>query len=153
MENRVRKKLSPSPPPKKKKADLTIPYPLFSHFSALRNTFASAYWRFRFVCQCIFYFLVMTVTLVQVYYPKPSELYGAYFPIVVFSVIFLWLEFRQFLRSPLQYITSPYNILDLIVYSLPLAGGIGEIVQGDAIKKATRVWSFAILFIYIHIVS
>jgi hypothetical protein len=98
---------------------------------------------------------VLTVTLFQVYYPKPSELYGTYFPIVVFSVIFLWLEFQQYLRSPVQYITSPYNILDLIVYSLPLAGGIEGIVQGplDIGIKATRVWSFAILFIYIHIVS
>ncbi|KAG0086381.1 hypothetical protein BGZ92_008181 [Podila epicladia] len=117
------------------------------------NTFASAYWRFRFVSQCLFYLLVLTVTLFQVYYSKPSELYGAYFPIVAFSVIFLWLEFRQFLRNPLRYITSPYNILDTIVYALPLAGGIAGIVQGalDVESKATRVWSFAILFIYIHI--
>lgn len=50
---------------------------------------------------------------------------------------------------------SPYNIVDLIVYTLPLAGGIVGIVQRalEVETKALRVWSFAILFIYIHIVS
>lgn len=50
---------------------------------------------------------------------------------------------------------SPYNIVDLIVYTLPLAGGIVGIVQevNEVETRALRVWSFAILFIYIHIVS
>ncbi|KAG0038855.1 hypothetical protein BGZ82_010652 [Podila clonocystis] len=117
------------------------------------NTFASAYWKFRFISQCIFYLLVLTVSFFQVYYSKPSELYGTYFPIVVLSAIFLWLEFQQGLRNPVRYITSPYNILDVIVYALPLAGGTAGIVQGamHMDNRATRIWSFAILFIYIHI--
>ncbi|KAF9303676.1 hypothetical protein BGZ74_003270 [Mortierella antarctica] len=93
------------------------------------NTFASAYWRFRFICQCLYYLLVLTVTLLQVYYPTFLDLTNAYIPIVVFSVIFLWLEFQQFLRIKAQYFMSPYNIVDLIVYTLPLAGGIVGIVQ------------------------
>ncbi|KAG0019050.1 hypothetical protein BGZ81_009949 [Podila clonocystis] len=84
------------------------------------NTFASAYWRFRFICQCLYYLLVLTLTLLQVYYPTPLDLTRAYIPIVVFSVIFLWLEFQQFLRVKTQYFKSPYNIVDLIVYTLPL---------------------------------
>ncbi|KAF9318690.1 hypothetical protein BG003_010726 [Podila horticola] len=117
------------------------------------NTFASAYWRFRFICQCLYYLLVLTVTLLQVYYPTFLDLTSAYIPVVVFSVIFLWLEFQQFLRIKAQYFMSPYNIVDLIVYTLPLAGGIVGIVQevNEVETRALRVWSFAILFIYIHI--
>lgn len=107
------------------------------------------------IFQCLYYLLVLIVTVFQVYYPTPSDLYGAFFAIMIFSVIFLWLEFQQFLRSKQQYLTSPYNIADLIVYTLPLAGSIVEIVEQVAgvETKSTRVWSFAVLFVYIHIVS
>ncbi|KAF9215385.1 hypothetical protein BGZ59_001506 [Podila verticillata] len=116
------------------------------------NTFASAYWTFRFVCQCLYYLLVLTVTVLQVYYPTPLNFY-IYIPIVATSLIFLWLEFQQFLRLESHYFMSPYNIVDLVVYTLPLAGGVVGIVQGvlEVETKALRVWSFAILFIYIHI--
>ncbi|KAG0031916.1 hypothetical protein BGZ82_006742 [Podila clonocystis] len=111
------------------------------------NTFASAYWRFRFICQCLYHLLVLTLTLLQVYYPTPLDLTRAYIPIVVFSAIFLWVEFQQFLRIKAQYFKSPYNTVDLIVYTLPLAGGIVGIVQevNEAETRALRLFELRVI--------
>ncbi|KAF9397634.1 hypothetical protein BGZ94_006250, partial [Podila epigama] len=116
------------------------------------NTFGNAYWAFRFIFQCIFYLLVLTLSLLQVYYPKPANFFGISVAIIAFSAIFLWLEFQQFLRNPGGYFTSPYNYVDVLVYVLPMATGIVDIIQEQLgiEEKTTRVMSFAVLAIYIH---
>ncbi|KAG9071773.1 hypothetical protein KI688_005989 [Linnemannia hyalina] len=52
--------------------------------------------------------------------------------IIVVAFIFLWLELVQLLRDKRDYIRSVYNWVDLLVFLLPLAGAINQIliIQG-----------------------
>lgn len=99
----------------------------------------------------------MVVSFLQVYSDTPSDLSGAFVAIVVCSALFLWFEFQQFLKSPKRYILSPYNYLDISVYTVPLIVGILHIVEFSKAEVtsdiSTRILSFAILIVYLHLVS
>lgn len=89
---------------------------------------------------------------------NPEELKGAFIAIIVVAAVFLWLELLQCLQNPRGYLSSPYNYVDLVVYSLPLVASavqIAEIVQNSGNIDATgntRAFSFTILVIYLHLV-
>lgn len=68
-----------------------------------RNTIGHSYWLFRFVFQCFFYAMVVIAALMQVYYPKPSQLIELFIAIIVVASIFLWLELLQAVHSWSRY--------------------------------------------------
>ncbi|KAG0286911.1 hypothetical protein BGZ98_004886, partial [Dissophora globulifera] len=116
------------------------------------NTFASYYWQTRLFFQCIYYLLVLAVTLLQIYDPsnKGTGVFGA---IVAYASVFLWLEFIQCMKAPNEYLRSPYNYVDLAVFLLPLAASIVQLWETETIYgvKNERVFSFSILVIYLHL--
>ncbi|KAF9182445.1 hypothetical protein BGZ50_004911 [Haplosporangium sp. Z 11] len=61
------------------------------------NTIGFNYCMIRFVFQCCYYLLVLTVVLLQVYGGHNGTLFGAFIAIAVCSVLFLWLELIQIL--------------------------------------------------------
>ncbi|KAG0327967.1 hypothetical protein BGZ99_006466, partial [Dissophora globulifera] len=116
------------------------------------NTFANYYWKTRLFFQCIYYLLVLAVTLLQIYDPsnKGTGVFGA---IVAYASVFLWLEFIECMKSPPEYLRSPYNYVDLVVYLLPLAASVVQLWESDTIYGVAneRLFSFSILVIYLHI--
>ncbi|KAF9577453.1 hypothetical protein BGW38_007326, partial [Lunasporangiospora selenospora] len=59
------------------------------------NTIGFKFWLIRFVSQCIYYILIVAAAAIQVYKPKPELQLGVLIAIIIYSGIFLWLEFLQ----------------------------------------------------------
>lgn len=68
---------------------------IFSH----RNTIGVWYWLFRFVFQCIYYSLVLTAAILQVYLSDPSIVFGVFIAIIVMAAVFVSLEVLQAARG------------------------------------------------------
>lgn len=121
-----------------------------------RNTFARSYWLARFTFQCLYYVLVLTTTLLQVYSSRPSDLTGAFIAIIVYSSVFLCLEVIQFVKGKRDYVMSPYNWIDVFVFALPLAASVLQLKQiadpALITHQSPRAFSFSILLIYLHLV-
>ncbi|KAK3828030.1 MAG: hypothetical protein J3Q66DRAFT_321662, partial [Benniella sp.] len=118
------------------------------------NTIGYKYWLVRFFWQFIFYVLVLVAVLMQVYDPTQGySLKGVFIAIIVMGAIFLVLELRQLFSSPRRYITSPYNVVDLLAFGLPLAGSIIQVIniENDYTSGNISTLSFAVLFIFLHI--
>ncbi|KAF9083099.1 hypothetical protein BGX27_004249, partial [Mortierella sp. AM989] len=76
---------------------------------------------------------------------NPVELFYA---IATISAIFLWLEVNQFLRRKKRYFRSFYNIIDIITFSLPLAGSIHQLlINGSGSRGYPGILSFSVVFI------
>lgn len=121
-----------------------------------RNTIGYSYWFFRFMSQCIFYFLVFFAAVFQVYdRNNPNPTIGHFIAILVLGAIFLWLELLQAIRSWHRYKRSSYNMLDLVAYGLPMIASIDQIVihQMDVYAGNTRILSFSVLVVFLHMVS
>ncbi|KAF9280663.1 hypothetical protein BGZ88_012049 [Linnemannia elongata] len=129
------------------------------------NTIGFNYWLIRFLGQVCYYILVLTAIFLQIYgkqeqdAPKEGEKKsnlgqdGLFISIIVVAFIFLWLEFVQLLKDKRGYIRSIYNLVDLFVFLLPLAGAVNQflIIRG-VIEKGLNpgLLSFSILFIFLH---
>ncbi|KAK3828025.1 MAG: hypothetical protein J3Q66DRAFT_321646, partial [Benniella sp.] len=118
------------------------------------NTIGYKYWLVRFCWQFVFYIMVFVAVLLQVYDPTQGySLKGVFIAIIVMGAIFMVLELRQFFSNPRRYVTSPYNVVDLLAFGVPLAGSIIQIVNIDTDNnqghKATL--SFSVLFVFLHI--
>ncbi|ORY99578.1 hypothetical protein BCR41DRAFT_215544 [Lobosporangium transversale] len=116
------------------------------------DKFASSYWLARFFFQCIYYLMVLMASFLQVY-AEPSTTVFLLICIVAMAVMFLWLEVIQCLGGPRRYIKNAFNIVDICAYVLPLSASIVQLVtlvrgEGDG---NSRVFSFAILAVYWHI--
>ncbi|KAF9414892.1 hypothetical protein BGZ94_000245, partial [Podila epigama] len=103
----------------------------YSSFNS--NTIGYQYWLGRFLLQCVYYLLVLIAVYVQIYWEQ-EPIYLLYFVIILFSAIFLWLEALQFFRNQLQYIMSPYNVVDMAVFALPLAASIKQIASDPGVR-------------------
>ncbi|KAK3823116.1 MAG: hypothetical protein J3Q66DRAFT_385581 [Benniella sp.] len=115
-------------------------------------------WTIRRLFQLSYYLLIAIVVLVQVYpIMRIAYLKTFLYMIIAMSLFFLHLEFKQFLSDHWSYITSPYNIVDLIVAGLPLVGSIQLLVNmamyenTDALGN-TRLLSYSIMAVYGHII-
>ncbi|KAG0308231.1 hypothetical protein BGZ98_008572 [Dissophora globulifera] len=119
------------------------------------NTFASSNWLPRFIFQCLYYILVLTVTLLQVYSDQPENLKSAFVAIIAYSSVFLWLELIQFMKGWRSYLASPYDSLNVFVFALPMSASVTQLLQiadpGVSSSQSSRVFSFSILFIYLHL--
>ncbi|KAG0269067.1 hypothetical protein BGZ95_002202 [Linnemannia exigua] len=78
------------------------------------ETIGFMYWFLRFFCQCIYYILIITAVLTQVYSPEPSKLYGVFVTIIVIGVVFVFLEILQAMTDVKRYIKSHYNFVDVL---------------------------------------
>ncbi|KAG0295173.1 hypothetical protein BGZ96_012369 [Linnemannia gamsii] len=129
------------------------------------NTIGFNYWLVRFLGQMCYYILVLTAIFLQIYEEKNGDatkegerkadigLDGLFLAIIVVSFIFLWLEFVQLLKDKRGYIRSIYNMVDLFVFLLPLAGAINQflIIRGVIVKGLNPgLLSFSVLFIFLH---
>ncbi|KAF9289633.1 hypothetical protein BGZ68_008943 [Mortierella alpina] len=109
-------------------------------------------------CQLVYYTIVLTVTLLQVYPGQMplTNLQGPFIAIIALGAMFLYLELQQFLADYWKYVRSPYNLVDLAVFSLPAIGSIQLLINMPKDEDTTvignsRVLSFAIVVIYIHL--
>ncbi|KAG0361305.1 hypothetical protein BC939DRAFT_527754 [Gamsiella multidivaricata] len=121
------------------------------------NSFACMPWGLRFVGQLLYYALVLTVTLIQVY-PNMmlTDLRGPLIIVVSMGCMFLYLELQQFLADHWKYVKTPYNVVDVLVFLLPVIGSIQLLINIPQVENTdkpgdSRVLSFSILFIYIHL--
>ncbi|KAI8601419.1 hypothetical protein EDD21DRAFT_108105 [Dissophora ornata] len=116
------------------------------------NTIGYSYWLFRFLWQCFYYLLVLVAVFMQVYSDQQESLFGVFIAIIVLAAIFLWLELLQAIHSPSRYFASPYNFVDMVVFALPLAGSICQIINiiNDDQTGNTNTLSFSVLFIFLH---
>ncbi|KAF9549876.1 hypothetical protein EC957_002447 [Mortierella hygrophila] len=127
------------------------------------NTIGFKYWFIRFLGQMCFYLMVLTAIFFQIYVePNLAEehngridlgLESLFVAIIVVAFIFLWLELVQLLRDKRDYIQFVYNWVDLLVFLLPLAGAINQIliIQGVIeLGLNPGLLSFSVLFIFLH---
>ncbi|KAF8970263.1 hypothetical protein BGZ46_010537 [Entomortierella lignicola] len=111
------------------------------------NTFGYKYWLIRFLFQCIYYILILTVVFMQVYNPEDPKF--IFIAIIVFSGTFLWLEALQLWDEGFHdYSSSPFNLFDLVVFILPMAGSINQLNTSSVDISA---FSFSVLFIFLHL--
>ncbi|KAF9178827.1 hypothetical protein BGZ50_007446 [Haplosporangium sp. Z 11] len=123
------------------------------------NTIGYYYWLLRFLCQCCYNLLVLVAVSMQIYDDEHQAPLGIFVAIAVCSSIFIWLELIQMVKAKKrQYISSVYNVLDLAVFGLPLAGSIIEFLNySDKISGKTaheiNIWffGFSALFIALHL--
>jgi hypothetical protein len=115
----------------------------------------------------------------QVYSEQQKQLLGVFIAIIVMAYYFLTLEYLQFFSNrgdyfrqvvTLNYITaghcvqkltygryslrSVYNWMDIIVFTLPLAGSVCQIlnITIEGADYNTSTLSFSVLFIFLHFV-
>ncbi|KAF9095701.1 hypothetical protein BGX29_008900 [Mortierella sp. GBA35] len=87
---------------------------------------------------------------------SPARRLVFFIAIIVAAVLFLWLELLQAIHSWSRYAGSTYNVLDVIVFGLPLAASIQQLVliyslmDTDETKGNTSLLSFAILAVLLH---
>ncbi|KAF9976373.1 hypothetical protein BGZ75_000249, partial [Mortierella antarctica] len=118
------------------------------------NTMGYAYWALRFFFQGVFYVLVFAAALLQVYYENEGHalLVGVFVTIIVVGAVYLLLELCQAIRNFARYTRSLYNVLDIVVYTLPTAASINILVAlGDNNAAAdTHILSYSVLLVFLH---
>ncbi|KAK3839302.1 MAG: hypothetical protein JOS17DRAFT_179074 [Linnemannia elongata] len=129
------------------------------------NTIGFNYWLIRFLGQVCYYILVLTAIFLQIYGEQEQDtsnegktksdlgLDGLFIAIIGVAFIFLWLELVQLLKDKRGYIRSIYNLVDLFVFLLPLAGAVNQflIIRGVIVKGLNPgLLSFSVLFIFLH---
>ncbi|KAG0002382.1 hypothetical protein BGZ65_002685 [Modicella reniformis] len=116
------------------------------------NTVGYIYWLARFLWQCLYYLLVLVAVFFQVYSDQRESITGVFIAIAAMAGTFLWLEVLQMINNPSQYFSSPYNLVDFIVFALPLGGSVCQIInimRSDP-DGNTATLSFSVLFIFLH---
>ncbi|KAF9133266.1 hypothetical protein BGW39_010184 [Mortierella sp. 14UC] len=127
------------------------------------NTIGFTYWLVRFFGQICYYILVLTVIFLQIHSENrvseegvlttESGPEGLFIAIIVVAFIFLWLELVQLAKDKQGYIRSIYNWVDLLVFLLPLAGAVNELlIIHNVIQLGLNpgLLSFSVLFIFLH---
>ncbi|KAF9920340.1 hypothetical protein FBU30_009850 [Linnemannia zychae] len=135
------------------------------------NTIGFNYWLVRFLGQIVYYILVLVAVFIQIYGDthvvtvgeSPEKVSndlvidlgpeGLFIAIIPVAFLFLWLEFNQLLKDPKGYIRSIYNMVDLLVFCLPLAGAIDQILAIHGMNSPggnPGLLSFSVLIIFLH---
>ncbi|KAG0272601.1 hypothetical protein BGZ95_011621 [Linnemannia exigua] len=128
------------------------------------NTIGFQYWFIRFLAQLCYYILVLTAVFLQIYGdnrvtedgvlisdPGPE---GLYIAIIVIACTFQWLELVQVMKEKREYFKSVYNVVDFLVFSLPLAGAINQILIIHGVISVgvnPEILSFSVLLVFLHI--
>ncbi|KAG9063127.1 hypothetical protein KI688_004727 [Linnemannia hyalina] len=116
------------------------------------DTIGYPYWFVRFFCQFVYYVLVVTAALTQVYNPRPSRLYGVFIAVIAMAVIFITLEIMQAIQDWKRYLRSHYNIVDVAAFGIPLVASIQQLVLICDQKESSnnRALSFSVLVVFFH---
>lgn len=69
-----------------------------------RDTIGYPYWFVRFFFQFLYYVLVVTAALTQVYNPRPSRLFGVFIAVISMALIFISLEIMQAVQDWRRYL-------------------------------------------------
>ncbi|KAF9437507.1 hypothetical protein BGZ76_000440 [Entomortierella beljakovae] len=116
------------------------------------NTIGYKYWSVRFFFQCLYYILITTVAILQVYLPNFRLLRDSFIAIIALSIMFLWLELSRAVRCWTRYKSPSYNITGLLAYFLPMVASIDQLVvimttnsDGNA-----RLLSFSVLAVFVN---
>ncbi|KAK3823112.1 MAG: hypothetical protein J3Q66DRAFT_330893 [Benniella sp.] len=116
-------------------------------------------WMVKRVFLVIYFTLVLTVTTMQVYpIMRIEDLQGYLYAIIPMGLFFLYLELRQFLTDKWLYITSPYNLVDVVVFMLAPLGCVQLLVSISKYENTdapgySRALSYVITGIYIQLFS
>ncbi|KAF9327041.1 hypothetical protein BGZ91_001658, partial [Linnemannia elongata] len=115
------------------KCHLRMPAVVECYDFNLENTIGFTYWAVRFIPQCIFYALVVTVALIQVYDQTATVQIGLFIAILVVAM-------------------SSYNVLDVVAFAWPLGASIHQLVliYTNNDQGTTRPLSFAVLVVFLH---
>ncbi|KAF9934802.1 hypothetical protein BGZ67_003660, partial [Mortierella alpina] len=117
------------------------------------NTIGFKYWSFRFTFEFIFYLLMIAAALLQVFRGDQyrTHVTAVFISIIVFGVVFLWLELLQARQHGKRYRTI-YNLLDILGYTVPVCTSIHQLIvlyQNDP-NGYTKTLSFAVLIVFLH---
>ncbi|KAF9959613.1 hypothetical protein BGZ72_009193 [Mortierella alpina] len=122
------------------------------------NTIGFKYWLARFFSQCCFYALVLTAVYKHIYENHERSPEGLFIALLVSSSFFLLLEVVQMIKNWKRYRSSSYNIVDLAVFGLPFFGSINQLkiisgkIEGSTANEGNAgIFSFAVIFIFLHI--
>ncbi|KAF9343709.1 hypothetical protein BGX34_006477, partial [Mortierella sp. NVP85] len=116
-------------------------------------------WMIKRIFLVIYFTLVLTVTTMQVYpIMRIEDLRGCLHAIIPMGFFFLYLELRQFLTDKWSYITSPYNLVDVVVFVLAPLGCVQLLVSISKYENTdapgySRALSYVITGIYIQLFS
>ncbi|KAK3807818.1 MAG: hypothetical protein J3Q66DRAFT_406331 [Benniella sp.] len=112
-------------------------------------------WTIRRLFQSAYYLLIVIVASLQIYpIMRIAYLQVFLYAIIAMSLFFLHLELKQFLAG--SYVTSPYNLADVLVFVTPLAGSI-QLLLNIAIYESTdalgnsRGLSYSIMLVFTHV--
>ncbi|KAF9273734.1 hypothetical protein BGZ88_003550 [Linnemannia elongata] len=116
------------------------------------DTIGYPYWFVRFFFQFLYYVLVVTAALTQVYNPRPSRLFGVFIAVIGMALIFISLEIMQAVQDWRRYLRSHYNIVDVAAFGIPLAASIQQLVLICAQEESSnnRALSFSVLLVFFH---
>ncbi|KAF9360155.1 hypothetical protein BGX26_010401 [Mortierella sp. AD094] len=116
------------------------------------NTIGYKYWLLRFIFQCLYYILITTVAIMQVYFPDFRLLRDAFIAIIVLSAMFLWLELSRAVRCWTRYKSPSYNITGLLAYLLPMVASIDQLVVilTTNLNGNARLLSFSVLAVFVN---
>ncbi|KAF9573589.1 hypothetical protein EC968_008346 [Mortierella alpina] len=117
------------------------------------NTFGYKYWLLRFLFQLCYYVLVLYVVFRQINNSQFEDLTGVCYAIIAYSIVFLWLEMIEYFKDRKRYTSSMYNVVDHMVFALPLAASINHLlIAFDMIEQEHNIglFSFSVLFIFLH---
>ncbi|KAG0263515.1 hypothetical protein BG011_008687 [Mortierella polycephala] len=122
------------------------------------NTIGFKYCMVRFLFLCCYYLLVLAVVFLQVYGGYHGTLFGVFIAVAVSSSIFLWFELIQLFREWRRYVSSMYNVVDIMAFGLPLAASVNHflILSGTIDGRTPEeghagFLSFSVLFIFLHV--
>ncbi|KAF9322324.1 hypothetical protein BGZ91_004369 [Linnemannia elongata] len=116
------------------------------------DTIGYPYWFVRFFFQFLYYVLVVSAALTQVYNPRPSRLFGVFIAVIGMALIFISLEIMQAVQDWRRYLRSHYNIVDVAAFGIPLAASIQQLVLICAQEDSSnnRALSFSVLLVFFH---
>ncbi|KAK3823062.1 MAG: hypothetical protein J3Q66DRAFT_437476 [Benniella sp.] len=107
------------------------------------NSVAWRVWALKHMFYLVHYAFIAVLAVLQILpIMKMSDLQVLPYTIIVTSVFFLHLEFRQFLRNPWLYFSSVYSIANLGMAGLPLFGSV-QLLASIALYENTDVLGFS----------
>jgi len=78
---------------------------MFFCLNRLRNAIAYKYWAIRFSSQCVYYLLVVSAALLQIYHKNVGrgQMKLVFMVIIEIGAVFLWLELLQAIKNFKRY--------------------------------------------------
>ncbi|KAF9955238.1 hypothetical protein BGZ70_010304, partial [Mortierella alpina] len=118
------------------------------------NTIGYKYWAVRFASQCMYYLLVVSAALLQIYHKNVgrTQMAGVFIAILPVGVIYLWLELLQAIKDFKKYIRCLDNALDIVTYTLPMMASVSSLMalRNNNPVANTSLLSYSVLIVLLH---